>query len=91
MARQHASPTLNLGMCMPDPERPESPPSVARRLRCAVCRDVIGVYEPLVHVLEDLAWRTSLAAEPGVASAGGEHYHADCYARTRPEPQPGTD
>jgi hypothetical protein len=39
------------------------------------------VYEPLVHVLGNLAWRTSLAAEPGVATAGGERYHAYCYER----------
>jgi hypothetical protein len=78
-------------MRIPDPERPESPPSTRQRLRCAVCRDVIGVYEPLVHVLEDLAWHTSLAAEPAVAMAAGEHYHADCYARTGQEHQTGTD
>ncbi|MGO9906468.1 MAG: hypothetical protein ACLPY3_12230 [Solirubrobacteraceae bacterium] len=47
---------------------------------------MVGVYEPLVHVLGDLVWRTSLAAKPGVALAGGERYHADCYTnggRTR--------
>jgi len=42
---------------------------------------VIGVYEPLVHVFGDFVWRTSRAAEPGVTSAEGELYHADCYER----------
>jgi hypothetical protein len=78
-------------MRLPDPERPESPLSTGQRLRCASCRDVIGVYEPLVHVLEDLAWQTSLAAEPAVAMAGGEHYHADCYSRTGQAQQPRAD
>jgi hypothetical protein len=68
-------------MHLSEPDRPKSPLSTGQRLLCTACRDVIGVYEPLVHVLEDLAWRTSLAAEPGIAAAGGEHYHADCYSR----------
>ena len=62
-----------------DPEGQELPQSTRPRPRCAACRDVIGVYEPLVHVLGDLAWRTSLAAEPAVTAAGGDLYHADCY------------
>lgn len=33
----------------------------------------------MMLVLGDLVWRTSLAAEPGAALAGGERYHADCY------------
>jgi len=46
---------------------------------------VIGVYEPLVHVLGDLAWHTSRAAEPGVVCAEGELYHAECYQRSGQE------
>ena len=64
-----------------DPRRPESPSSPEWRPRCVACVDVIGVYEPLVHVLGDLIWRTSRAAEPGVVCAGGKLYHADCYER----------
>ena len=69
-------------MSLPDPERIPSPSSVPPRLRCALCHEVIGVYEPLVHVLGELAWRTSRAAEPGLAAGGGELYHAACYERS---------
>ncbi len=69
-------------MRLPEPERSQPPPSTTQRTLCPACRDVIGVYEPLVDVLGDLVWRPSLAAEPGVALAGGERYHADCYERS---------
>lgn len=54
-----------------------------RRPRCARCGDVIGVYEPLVHVREALVRRTSRAAEPQIVSASGAVYHEDCYKRER--------
>lgn len=59
------------------PSDPDGPPD--DRLRCRLCGDVIGVYEPLVHSLDGAARATSRAAEPGVASAPGERYHRDCY------------
>ena len=34
------------------------------RLRCASCGEIIGVYEPLVHVVGGIAHRTSRAADP---------------------------
>jgi hypothetical protein len=71
----------------PEPERSKPPPFISERTLCALCRDVIGVYEPLVHVLGNLVSRTSLAAEPGVAIAGGERYHAGCYERSERDPQ----
>jgi hypothetical protein len=46
---------------------------------CARCGDVIGVYEPLVEVLGELARHTSRAAEPGVCTTGGACYHRACY------------
>lgn len=49
--------------------------------RCAGCEDVLGVYEPIMHVLGGYARVTSRAAEPGVSSAEGQCYHADCYQR----------
>jgi len=77
-------------MRFPDPEPPESPPVSGQRPRCAVCHDVIGVYEPLVHVFEGLVWRTSRAAEPAVAGAAGTLYHAGCYERMGTELAPET-
>ncbi len=49
--------------------------------RCARCDDVLGVYEPIMHVLGGNARLTSRAAEPGVASGEGQWYHAECYER----------
>jgi hypothetical protein len=56
------------------------------RVLCAECLDVIGVYEPLVHVAEDgTAHRTSRAADPAVKNAPGSFYHAGCYRPGMPE------
>jgi hypothetical protein len=52
-----------------------------RAPKCVVCGEAIGVYEPLTHVLGDLARRTSRGAEPEVCSSHGVCYHADCYDR----------
>jgi hypothetical protein len=49
--------------------------------RCALCDDVIGVYEPLVHVIDGAARRTSLTADPQACSSGGRCYHLECYER----------
>ena len=46
---------------------------------CEWCGDVIGVYDPLVHVAGQTARQTSRAAEPDVAGAGGRIYHDACY------------
>jgi hypothetical protein len=81
MAPLHGWPTLVLGMPRCDAERSEYSQPATERPRCVACRDVIGVYEPLVHVLGNLVWRTSLAAEPGVVGAGGTLYHLDCHTR----------
>jgi hypothetical protein len=47
--------------------------------RCGACNDVIGVYEPLVRVLDDSVRRTSRAAEPLRQPAGERWYHLSCY------------
>jgi hypothetical protein len=47
-------------------------------LRCRRCGDVIGVYEPLLVVLDGQATLTSRAADPDVA-ARGTHFHRECY------------
>jgi len=46
--------------------------------RCPVCDDIVGVYEPLVHLGGGVATRSSRAAEPEICSSG-ECYHLDCY------------
>jgi hypothetical protein len=47
--------------------------------RCEWCGDVIGVYDPLVHVAGQTARRTSRTVEPDVAALGGRIYHDVCY------------
>ena len=46
--------------------------------RCPVCDDIIGVYEPLVHLARDFVTRSSRAAEPEICSSG-QCYHLSCY------------
>jgi hypothetical protein len=48
--------------------------------RCPVCDDIIGVYEPLVHLAGDFAMRSSRAAEPEICS-NGQCFHLSCYER----------
>jgi hypothetical protein len=68
-------------MHTPDPQGLGSPGATAPPPRCSACRDVIGVYEPVMHVRDGMVTATSRASEPGILAAGGSIYHADCYAR----------
>ncbi len=52
---------------------------MSQALRCDHCGDVIGVYEPLVRVLDGRAYESSRAREPACPTGGGEHYHRACY------------
>lgn len=74
-----------------DHERSDPPGSTGDKPRCVACQDVIGVYEPLVHVFAGFAWRTSRAAEPSIATAPGLLLHLDCYEKLseqNPAPRP---
>jgi hypothetical protein len=52
----------------------------ATTLRCAGCGEVIGVYEPLVHVVGGIAHKTSRAADPALVDAvPGSCYHVACW------------
>jgi hypothetical protein len=53
--------------------------SVEEAARCAHCGDVIGVYEPLVTLVEGRAHETSLAAEASCAERDVERFHRACY------------
>jgi len=48
--------------------------------RCRRCRDVIGVYEPMILLVDGRARETSRAAEPNVGTHG-DGYHGSCYAQ----------
>lgn len=60
-------------MCEPSP--------ISEFVRCAHCSDVIGVYEPLVRVLNGRTYETSRALQPVSCDQGAEHYHRACYER----------
>jgi hypothetical protein len=49
--------------------------------RCRRCRDVIGVYEPLVLLVDGGLRETSRAADPDVTALDGDLYHRSCYAQ----------
>ncbi len=48
--------------------------------RCELCGEVIGVYEPLIHVHASGVHQSSRAADPGLsAGESGSLYHTACY------------
>jgi hypothetical protein len=49
--------------------------------RCDLCAEVIGVYEPLIVLVDGQAIETSRAANRTVTALGEECYHRGCYAR----------
>lgn len=58
----------------------ERDPAIPGTLRCAGCGGVIGVYEPLIHVVGSIAHRTSRAADPDLArTQPNACHHVACY------------
>jgi hypothetical protein len=62
--------------------------SSSETIRCRLCGDVIGVYEPMVLLLDDEAHTTSGAAASCRIPADTRRLHAACFALldSRPEP-----
>ena len=55
---------------------------MSESLRCRHCGEVIGVYEPLVRLVDGRAYESSRALEPDLLGpTRGEHYHRACYER----------
>ena len=54
---------------------------MSQSLRCEDCGEVIGVYEPLVRLLDGRAHESSRALEPVGSDRRGAHYHRACYVR----------
>lgn len=48
-------------------------------LRCDLCADVIGVYEPLIALVDGQVVETSLAARQDAGLLGEGYYHRACY------------
>lgn len=57
-------------------------------LRCAHCRELIGIYEPMMLLSDGAPARTSRAALSKDEPLAGEAFHADCYAQREPEGPP---
>jgi hypothetical protein len=72
MPGRRRAPKLQLMSGVPEPCS-DVPPT------CAGCGDVIGVYEPIFHLLGLQVRKTSRAAEPAACRGDGLCYHADCY------------
>ena len=53
----------------------------AERYRCAQCGDVIGVYEPMVVIVDGEALQSSRAAPGDTPVSDGPRYHGACFAR----------
>ena len=64
------------------------PARMSESLRCEDCGEVIGVYEPLVRVLDGRAYESSRALEPACPDRGGKHYHRACYERLHDDQPP---
>ena len=62
------------------------PTGMSESLRCQDCGEVIGVYEPLVRVLDGRAYESSRAREPACPERGGVHFHRACYERLSEDP-----
>jgi len=62
---------------------------MSEALRCEHCGEVIGVYEPLVALIDGCARETSRALEPETASRRGDCYHRACYERLQDDGLPG--
>jgi hypothetical protein len=62
-------------------------PDLRLRLRCSLCGEAIGVYEPLIAIERGRARQSSCAAEPEIGSAAGEFRHRECHER-RSAPAP---
>lgn len=57
------------------------------RAACVVCRQVVGIYEPVLVRSADGYRRTSLVKEPALGSGGVELVHPACSA-LGPDKQP---
>jgi hypothetical protein len=56
---------------------------------CDDCGDVIGVYEPLVAIVDGHARELSRAADPHAAAHATQRFHRDCYERRNPATETG--
>jgi hypothetical protein len=65
--------------------------AVSTAPRCALCGEVIGVYEPLVRLCEGQAHEGSRALEPQAIGRDSERYHRACFQRLKDGRLPAAD
>ncbi len=58
---------------------------------CRHCRDVIGVYEPMVVLLDGETLLTSRAASDGNIPQDTHRYHKACFALVQAGRRPGSE
>jgi hypothetical protein len=58
---------------------------MSRILRCQRCEDVIGVYEPMIVVVDGQPRETSRAADGAAGAPTGACYHRSCFAQAQDE------
>jgi hypothetical protein len=62
--------------------------SSSETIRCRLCGDVIGVYEPMILLLDDEAGASSGAAANRRIPANARRLHAACFALLNRRPEP---
>ena len=62
-------------------DSPGTSETVGQPPLCSRCGTVLGVYEPLVCVVDGRVRRTSRAADPGLLQSAEACYHAACFER----------
>jgi hypothetical protein len=50
-------------------------------VRCQHCREVIGAYEPMVALVEDVPVQISRSVAEAEQLAGGRCYHTSCFTQ----------
>ncbi len=64
----------------PEPTVEPAARVIPQRPVCAVCGEVIGVYEPLMHVVDEIPRETSIAAcREHLPELTGPLWHRDCW------------
>jgi hypothetical protein len=62
----------------------------SERYRCARCDEVIGVYEPMVVIVDGEALHGSRAALGDAPASDGPRYHGACFAQLATRPEEGS-
>ncbi len=79
MGDGHKNRTGNTGAAPRNPDRSGTNVNGTEQVLCHLCRDVIGIYEPMITLFQGHPHETSQAAEPDGYVRASECYHRACY------------